>query len=138
MEKGGEPVQFAQALGDLANGVMVGGYWDSTFPYPGAPELRTLFERQTGQTYSQHIADSEAAAEILLDAIARAGSTDPARVNTAIGQTNKTYVVGPVQFDSSHTSKLPIAVDQWQNGRTVVVWPRSLANGQFLFPVPAG
>lgn len=137
MEKGGEPVQFAQALGNLANGIIFGGYWDYTFPYPGAAQLRTQFEHETGQTYSQHIADSEAAAEVLLDAIARAGSTDPARINTAIGQTDRSYVVGPVKFDASHTSRLPLAEDQWQNGRTVVVWPKNLANGQFLFPVPA-
>ena len=32
-EEGGEPLQFAQALGKLANGVMVGGYWDPSFPF---------------------------------------------------------------------------------------------------------
>ncbi len=137
MEKGGEPVQFAQALGSLANGVMLAGYWDYTFPFPGAAQLRTEFEHETGQTYSQHIADSEAAAEVLLDAIAKAGSTDPGKINTAIGQTDKTYVVGPVKFDSSHTSILPTVEDQWQNGKTVVVWPKSFANAQLLFPVPA-
>ena len=137
MEKGGEPVQFAQALGSLADGVVLGGYWDHTFPYPGASQLRTQFESQTGQTYSQHIADSEAAAEILLDAIAAAGSTDPAKINSAIAHTDKTYVIGPVRFDADHTSRVPIAEVQWQNGRTVVVWPGSLANGKFLFPVPA-
>ncbi len=30
-----------------------------------------------------------------------------------------------------------IASGTGQNGKTVVVWPQELANGQFLFPVPA-
>src|SRR6266511_1717670 len=90
-EKGAEPVQFAQAVGSLGDGVIVGGYWDASFPYPGAAQLRQAFERQTGQTYSQHIADSYAAARILLDAISAAGSTDKARINTAIGRNDKTY-----------------------------------------------
>jgi branched-chain amino acid transport system substrate-binding protein len=139
IEKGGEPQQFAQALGSQANGVMVGGYWDPTFPYPGASTLRQQFEQQTGQTWSQHIADSNAAAQILLDAISRAGTTDKAKVNAAIAKTDATYVVGPVHFDASHTSKLPLVEDQWQNGKSVVVFssfPNIKPNGKFLFPLP--
>jgi branched-chain amino acid transport system substrate-binding protein len=133
-EKGAEPVQFAQALGSLANGVIVGGYWDSSFPYPGAAELRQAFEQETKQTYSQHIADSHAAAQILLDAISAAGSTDAAKINEAIGRTDRTYVVGPVKFDQQHTSKLPIAELQWQGGQTKVVWPSERKTGNLLFP----
>lgn len=139
IEKGAEPLQFAQALGKLANGVMVGGYWDPTFPYPGASTLRQQFESQTGMTWSQHIADSDTAAMVLMDAIRAAGSTDKAKVNAAIARTNKTYVVGPIHFDASHTSKLPLVEDQWQNGQSKVVFS-SLANikpdGKFLFPLP--
>lgn len=139
IEKGAEPQQFAQALGTLADGVLVGGYWDPSFPYPGASTLRQQFEKQTGQTWSQHIADSDAAAQILMDAIAAAGSTDKAKVNTAIGQTNKTYVVGPIKFDANHTAKLPIVMDQWQGGVSKVVAssiPTITPNGNFQFPLP--
>lgn len=136
IEKGGEPVQFAQALGKLSDGVLVGGYWDPSFPYPGAADLAKAFEKETGQTSSQHIADSYAAAQVLLDAIAAAGSTDAEKINQAIAKTDKTYVVGPVKFDENHTSKLPIAEDQWQSGNTVVVWPSERATGKLLFPLP--
>jgi branched-chain amino acid transport system substrate-binding protein len=135
-EKGAEPVQFAQAVGDLGDGVIVGGYWDASFPYPGAAQLRQAFERETGRTYSQHIADSYAAAQVLLDAVGAAGSTDAAKLNQAIGRTDKTYVVGPVKFDAQHTSKLPIAELQWQAGQTRVVWPPERATGKLLFPTP--
>ena len=134
IEKGAEPVQYAQAVGKAADGVLVGGYWDPSFPYPGAKTLVSQFEKQTHQTWSQHIADSTTAAQVLLDAIVRAGTTDKGKVNDAIGKTNKTYVGGHVKFDSSHTAKLPIAEDQWQGGKTVVVWPRARATGKLLFP----
>jgi branched-chain amino acid transport system substrate-binding protein len=140
IEKGGEPLQFAQALGGLSNGIMVGGYWDPTFPYPGADTLRQQFEAQTHQTWSQHIADSYAAAEVLLDAISAAGGTDKAKINAAIAKTNKTYVVGPVKFDANHTSKLPLVEDQWQQGQSKVVFsafPNIKPDGKLLFPVPA-
>lgn len=136
MEKGAEPVQFAQALGKLADGIMVGGYWDPTFPYPGAKDLAARFESETKLSQSQHIADSVAAAQVLLDGIAAAGSLDATKINAALGRTDKTYVVGPVKFDDSHTAKLPVVALQWQGGRTVIVWPGDRADGKMLFPVP--
>src|SRR5260370_6265862 len=82
IEKGAEPVQFAQALGKLSDGILVGGYWDPSFPYPGAGDLAKAFESETKLTSSQHIADSYAAAQVLLDAIAAAGSSHPANNHT--------------------------------------------------------
>lgn len=136
MEKGAEPEFFAQATGKLANGVLVGGYWDPSFPYPGAADLAKRFESETKQTQSQHIADSHVAAQILLDAIGTAGSVDREKINAAIGKTNKTYAVGPVKFDSGNTSAIPITLMQWQNGKAVVVWPKDRANGKLIFPLP--
>jgi branched-chain amino acid transport system substrate-binding protein len=137
MEEGGEPEAFAQALGNLANGVWVGGYWDPSFPYPGASDLRAQFEKETGQTFSQHIADTDTAAQVLLDAIAKAGTLDKAAVNKEIGLTDKTYPVGPVKFGADHTSTLPMVEEQWQNGKNVVIAPKDRANAQVLFPIPA-
>jgi len=138
MEEGGEPLAFANALGSLANGVLVGGYWDSTFPYPGAAQIRTEFQEQTHSTYSQHIADTDAAAAVLLNAIARAGSLDPAKINAAIAQTNLMTVVGPVTFAAQHTYTLPMVEEQWQNGHCYVVAPANRANAKLVFPAPAG
>jgi branched-chain amino acid transport system substrate-binding protein len=133
IEKGGEPVQFAQALGNLADGVLVGGYWDPSLPYPGAKTLGADFEKETGQTQSQHIADSNTAAAVLLDAIAAAGTTDKEKVNTAIGKTDKTYVAGPIKFAADHTAKLALVEDQWQNGKSYVVGPtKDVQTGDFV------
>jgi branched-chain amino acid transport system substrate-binding protein len=137
VEKGAEPVQYAQALGKLADGVLVGGYWDPSLPYPGAKELGAQYEKETGQTQSQHIADSTTAAQVLLDAIKAAGTTDKEKVNAAIKKTNKTYVAGPIQFDAKHTAKLKLVEDQWQGGKAIVVGPtKEVQTGNFLFPVP--
>jgi len=136
MEEGGEPLAFANALGPLANGVLVGGYWDSTFPYPGAAQIRTEFQDQTHTTYSQHIADTDAAATVLLSAIARAGSLEPAKINAAIAQTNLMTVVGPVRFTAQHTYTLPMVEMQWQNGHCYVVAPANRANAKLIFPMP--
>ena len=136
MEKGAEPEQFSQALGKLAEGVLVGGYWDPSFPFPGAATLAKAFESETKQTSSQHIADTYTAAQVLLDAIAAAGSTNAEKVNAAIAKTNKTYVVGPVKFDANHTAKLPMVEMQWQGGKQLIVWPKAQATAKFMFLAP--
>jgi branched-chain amino acid transport system substrate-binding protein len=135
MEKGAEPEFFAQATGKLGDGVLVGGYWDPSFPYPGAADLARRFEAETRQTQSQHIADSHAAAQVLLDAIAAAGSLDREKINAAIGRTSKSYVVGPVKFDAEHAAVIPITMMQWQAGKAVVVWPKDRATGKLIFPL---
>jgi branched-chain amino acid transport system substrate-binding protein len=136
MEEGGEPEQFPQAMGKLANGVTVFGYWDPSFPYPGAKELKQAYESETGQTSSQHIADTYAAAAVLLDAIKAAGSTDKEKIAAAIDKTDKTYPVGPIKF-TNHVSTLPTVQTQWQDGKAVVIAPRKLATGDPIFPLPA-
>ncbi|MCC7463594.1 MAG: amino acid ABC transporter substrate-binding protein [Gammaproteobacteria bacterium] len=137
MEKGAEPAQFAEAVGGLADGVIVGGYWDPSFPYAGAAELGADFTAETGRSVSQHIADSYTAARVLLDAIAAAGSLDKARINAAIAATEREYPVGPVKFGENHAAALEIAELQWQNGTPRVIWPLQRKTAELLFPVPA-
>ena len=136
IEKGAEPAQFGSGLGALADGVLVGGYWDSSFAYPGARDLLAAYEHETRQSGSQHIADSYTAAKVLLDAVAAAGSVSADAVNAALARTGGTFVVGPVHFDAQHFATLPIVELQWQAGRTVVVWPARAATGRLLFPIP--
>jgi branched-chain amino acid transport system substrate-binding protein len=138
LEKGAEPAEWTSALHNTAQGVMVTGYWYPTLSYPGARDLRQRFELDMGLTYSQHIADTYAAAQILLDAIARAGSLDKEAINTAIGKTDKTYVVGPVNFakgPGGHTSVLASFMVQWQHGQTQVVYPSNLATAKLMYPL---
>jgi branched-chain amino acid transport system substrate-binding protein len=136
MEKGAEPAQFAEAVGALADGVLVGGYWDVSFPYPGAKELGEAFTKETNRTVSQHIADSYTAAKVLLDAIAAAGTLDKEKVNAAIGTTDKIYPVGPVKFANNHSAPLDVVTTQWQKGEVKVVWPKERGTAELMFPVP--
>ncbi len=138
-EKGGEPVAWWDVLGDTAQGTSVAGYWHPGLDYPGAQELRDRFEADTGQLYSQHIADTYTSAQVLLDAMERAGSLDKEAVNEAVGQTDETYVVGPVKFTegpNQHAATLPIFMLQWQDGDLEIVYPPELSTAEFIYPIP--
>jgi branched-chain amino acid transport system substrate-binding protein len=136
-EEGGEPLQFAQALGKLANGVMVGGYWDPSFPFPGAKQLMAEFAAQTHQTGSQHIADTDTAATVLLQAIARAGTLDKTAINNQIAKTNGMFVAGHIKFNANHTSTLPMVEEQWRSGKNVIIAPPARSTAKVLFPLSA-
>jgi branched-chain amino acid transport system substrate-binding protein len=139
-EKGGEPVEFVQATGKAGEGVMVAGYWHPTLSYPGAQALRQRFESETKRLWSQHISDTYVAAQVLLDAISAAGSIDREAINNAIAKTDKTYVVGPVNFakgPGGHTAVLPSFMTQWQNGEPEIVYPPELATKKLIYPLPA-
>jgi branched-chain amino acid transport system substrate-binding protein len=139
IEKGSEPFGYAAALKGLASGTLVGGYWSPTLPFPGAAALGAAYVKETGLAYSQHIADSYAAAQVLLQAIARAGSTSNTAINNAIGQTNGNFVVGRINFaasDLAHAAALSVVELQWQAGKTVEVWPRNTEQDPLLFPIP--
>jgi branched-chain amino acid transport system substrate-binding protein len=131
MEKGAEPTQFAAAVGPLADGVLVGGYWDASFPYPGAAELQAAYAATETTSISQHIADSYTAARVLFDAIAAAGTLDKQQINAAIARTDKIYPVGPVKFGANHAAALNLVEMQWQGGEPKVVWPKARATAPF-------
>ncbi len=79
----------------------------------------------------------------LKDAIERAGSLDPDKVITALEQTDIMGVYGRLRFDPK-THQVIAAKDpkkgavgsilQWQEGKRVVVYPKSIAKGEILLP----
>jgi len=77
---------------------------------------------------------------VVLDAIVKAGSLDPNAINTAIGQTDKTYVVGPIDFATGpggHTSALPTFILQWQDSQTQICLSQPPEYSQILIPSAA-
>jgi len=135
-EKGGEPVEWWQANGQAAQGTMTFGFWHPSLPYPGAKELKERFEKDKGQSYSQHIADWYTAGRVMLDAIERAGSLDPKAINEAMAKTNKLYEVGTVKYNKDHVFALPSFETQWQNGKVEIVYPPKLATAKLIYPLP--
>ncbi len=81
---------------------------------------------------------------MFVDAIKRAGSTDPDKIVAAMETTDYVGTMGRVQFygkddQFTHAIKygpgLITGVDvQWQDGKQVCVWPANMANAKIKFP----
>jgi branched-chain amino acid transport system substrate-binding protein len=80
----------------------------------------------------------------LVEAIERAGSTDPDKLVDALEKTDYVGTIGRVRFKDKHTVN-PHAVEvgpdaitglmfQWQQGKQINLWPPNLANGKLKFP----
>ncbi|HMK71274.1 MAG TPA: ABC transporter substrate-binding protein [Xanthobacteraceae bacterium] len=79
-----------------------------------------------------------------VDAVKRAGSTDPDKLVEALEKTDYVGTIGRVQFkgrDTPYPHALRIGPDtitglmlQWQSGKQVNLWPANVANGKLKFP----
>jgi branched-chain amino acid transport system substrate-binding protein len=80
----------------------------------------------------------------IVDAIKRAGSTDPDKLVTALEATDYVGTIGRIQFygkDDPFTHAMKYGKDdvsgiaiQWQDGKQVCVWPSSICDGKVKFP----
>ncbi|MFN3534529.1 MAG: ABC transporter substrate-binding protein, partial [Desulfatiglandales bacterium] len=80
---------------------------------------------------------------VLKDAIERAGSLDSDKVVEALEKTDMEGVYGRLRFDPKSHQVIPAfdpkegavgSILQWQAGKRVVVFPKSIAKGEILLP----
>ena len=136
LAKASDADSWWQSLGSLAQGTLSEGYWSPGQASPGqlATITPTLGKKYAGSPDYAAAAVAYAVAEVLTDALAKAGSANPGKLNTAISQTDAQTTAGLITFNqSTHTATTPYYVTQWQNGKLVQVQP--LASG-VTFGVP--
>jgi branched-chain amino acid transport system substrate-binding protein len=115
-----------QSLGGLALDTLSEGYWSPGQASPGqlAAIAPTLGKRYAGNPDYATAAVAYAVAEVLTDALAKAGAAIPGKLNAAIARTEARTTAGLIKFSqSTHTAVTPYYVTQWQNGKLVQVQP---------------
>ncbi len=124
-EKGASTSTWPQGLGPVAEGALITGFWSRSLGYPGTNDLIAKSDKAgiTNSNEQSGFVAGYSITQVLLDAIVRANSTDPNKLNTAIGQTDKTYTSGPLKFGTNHADAIPAIMLQWQNNATVQVYP---------------
>jgi branched-chain amino acid transport system substrate-binding protein len=128
---------WGTTLGSVANGTMVADIWSPLYKYPEYKLILSLAKDFGGHVNPglSGIAQSLTCDQVLLDAIARAGSTSGAAINAALAKTNGEYPVGHVQFNALHYSAVKAFQTQWENGNTEIVWPKIPGGGSVKAPV---
>jgi branched-chain amino acid transport system substrate-binding protein len=136
-------LDFQTTLQEDANMAMGGVQWTPALKYNGVdifktPEnYNTVFKAKFGYEPAYMSADASAAGVAFVRAIETAGSIEPAKVRDAIAALNFTSFYGVIEFDSRGINvDKPMAVEQWQGGRRVTVWPTDVAETKALWPHP--
>jgi branched-chain amino acid transport system substrate-binding protein len=107
--------------------------------------LGEAWSTATGQPYTQALGWLYGQFQMLADAIQRAGSLDPEKVNDALRTTDLVTMVGRAQFDKDQFNRIPCAIGQWQKTDKPWVWENPtvfslndslVPTATMIFPIP--
>lgn len=137
--------------GDLPQGIGTEIWWAPEYNAPGIGDttpqsLAQRWSEAKNQPLNRGIGHGYGPAQVLFDAIERAGTLDGTAVNQALAQTDLMTINYRVKFDSDlHFSWIPLFFGQWQKTNTPEVWQCPIVfskhdflpvQGQFIFPIP--
>lgn len=97
-------------------------------------------KRYTKVIFQSHAAPGYDAALVLIDALERAGTTDPVKLRDAIAKTSLKKHISPgkaIEFDSTGQNKNALPpLHQIQKREVKVVLPEEYSNADPIFPIP--
>lgn len=130
---------FIKELGRVSEAILDGNYWhnpNSAF----ARDVIRQYEARFNAPFQSHTVWGYNAALVLIDALERAGSTDPAKLREAIARTNLKQHIAPGEAilfnDQGENSNATVTMQQIQNGTIRVVLPKPYADAEPIFPIP--
>ena len=132
---------FIPAVADIAQGAMNRSAWDIGKPGSTTYKINEMYKAKTGRDLDDTSARWMQGFLVLADAINRAGSTDPAKIQKALEETN----LGPdalmigyrgVKFDATGQNTLSATYLIQLHGKEYKsVWPSERATAQLEWPM---
>lgn len=132
---------FIPAVGTIAQGVMNRSAWDIGKPGSTTAHINALYKAKTGRDLDDTSGRNMEGFLVLAEAINRAGSTDPAKIQLALQQTDlkpEQLMMGyrGVKFDQTGQNILAATyLIQLQGDDYVAVWPDNIARGKLAWPM---
>ena len=131
-------VEFGEALGTAADGVIATTQWMRDGRIPGAFDFGFRYRARFGRYPSYNAAGGYAAGQVLEAATRLAGTTDRAAVRKQLSQMNFHSLLGRYRVDDTGRQVgTPIYLVQWQDGHRSLVYPKDIARWELRFPFPA-
>lgn len=127
---------FLKGASDTAEYTISVTQWTPDARWPGSREWSAAFRSRFNYDPSYHSVQTYISLKIVVDAIARAGSTDRTAIRDAIKATETDSIFGPIKFDEKGQNDHPVAITQVLGGRFVTVWPQTAAIQPPILPTP--
>jgi branched-chain amino acid transport system substrate-binding protein len=125
---------WSQNLGKDGDYFLLIPAWHPSETFPGVTEMVAHHQEKYGKPAQATTGPAYAAMQILADALQRAGTLDREAIREAIATTDMTTVIGPVQFNPDGTAEVLTVVNQYQNGKQILIWPPEQATATVLYP----
>jgi branched-chain amino acid transport system substrate-binding protein len=132
---------FIPAVGDISQGVLDRSAWDTGKPGSVTDKINIMYKAKTGRDLDDTSGRWMQAFFVLADAINRAGSTDPAKIQQALRETNlppQRLMMGyrGVKFDETGQNTLASTyLIQLQGKDYKAVWPAARATASLVWPM---
>lgn len=128
--------EFTDSLGDLAEGISSVTWWHHATGYTGGvgawdstDAFYADFTKAFGTDPDYVHGSCAAAADVLVNAVKTAGSTDKAAVRDALAATDISTFYGPIDFgDNGMNQGREMPIIQVQGGEIKVLYPAGIAN----------
>jgi branched-chain amino acid transport system substrate-binding protein len=125
--------EWHDELGESANGAFSTSIWEPTdsLAYPGAAAFAVAFRQRFGIEPSYHAATAYAAGQILLAAVAAAGSLEHDAIRNVLYGLDTYSILG--RFAVDHTGMQVKRIEmiiQWQRDRKEIVWPPEIRTAE--------
>ena len=132
---------FQDDLGSLAGRFVGPSQWESGAHYqpdfgPTAEQVIASFRRDGHQTVDYPMAQAYAAGIVVQKCLEEAGSPDNQALRDAAARLRFSTFYGDFEIDAETGRQIgrESLLVQWQEGRKVIVWPPSLAQGRLVYP----
>jgi branched-chain amino acid transport system substrate-binding protein len=132
---------FIPSVGAISQGVMNRSAWDVGKPGSATAHINELYKKKTGRDLDDTSGRNMQGFLVLADAINRAGSTDPAKIQKALQETDlkpAQLMMGyrGVRFDEHGQNILAATyLIQLQGSDYVAVWPDQAARAKLGWPM---
>lgn len=128
---------FAQNLAGDAEYIFGATQWEPSVKAPGAPEFTAAYKAKYGYEPGYHAGGGFGAAQLLQQAIERAGAVDNQKIRDVLAtlETQTAYGAYKVDQTGAQIAK-PSFLIQIQNGERKIVWPEAAAEAKYTVPIP--
>jgi branched-chain amino acid transport system substrate-binding protein len=134
---------FWETFGKVGEGACAGGFYSTKWNTFENKEFVKAYKEEIG-TYPTHYAATGAGIQIMKQAIEKAGSLDRVKIKEVLEREEFTCMILPrvkyvTEGGYTNINKYAfIGILQWQNGELMNVFPESLAETKFIYPMPWG
>ena len=128
--------EFVEGLGPQSEGVVEFGFWHPDLPYPGAKDFAGRYQAKYGHPPSTDSAYAYMAAQILMQAVEKAGVLERERIAETLRREEFVCIGGKFKYDARGVNlyQKPFLA-QVLGGKREIVWPPELTKVQLRFPV---